>query len=378
MSPRHSCALFRRHAAVLALFTLLFASAAASAQQPAAADVSSQLDKIVQAEMQKQHMVAVTVAVAKDSKVVYSKAFGMADIENDVRATPETLIRTGSIAKPISAVAAMTLAEAGKLDLDAPVQKYCPAFPEKQSKVTTRQLLSHTAGVRHYKQGEIESTKHYKTMSEGFAIFASDPLLFEPGTKYSYSTYGYTVVGCAIESASGQKFADYVREHVLVPAAMTHTFIDDVYEIVPHRARGYQLVSGAVKNAGLMDSSYKIPGGGIVTTSEDLVRFESALLDGTLVRPETRDKMWTPTGVPILNGDRPSPYGLGFDVVKMPPFTRVSHGGSQQGTSTIMAVIPEKRLAVAVMTNVDGVNPSAMMLQILEAYGVQRPAPATR
>lgn len=328
--------------------------------------------------MQKQHMVAVTVAVAKDSKVVYSKAFGMADIENDVRATPETLIRTGSIAKPISAVAAMTLAEAGKLDLDAPVQKYCPAFPEKQSKVTTRQLLSHTAGVRHYKQGEIESTKHYKTMSEGFAIFASDPLLFEPGTKYSYSTYGYTVVGCAIESASGQKFADYVREHVLVPAAMTHTFIDDVYEIVPHRARGYQLVSGAVKNAGLMDSSYKIPGGGIVTTSEDLVRFESALLDGKLVRPETRDKMWTPTGVPILNGDRPSPYGLGFDVVKMPPFTRVSHGGSQQGTSTIMAVIPEKRLAVAVMTNVDGVNPSAMMLQILEAYGVQRPAPATR
>src|SRR4029079_17081865 len=104
--------------------------------------------------------------------------------------------RTVCIAKPISEVAAMTLVEAVKLDLDAPIQKYCPAFPQKQWTISTRQLLSHTSGIRHYKEDEIGSTKHYEKMSDGFAIFANDPLLFQPGTKYSYSTYGYTVVGC--------------------------------------------------------------------------------------------------------------------------------------------------------------------------------------
>src|SRR5262249_51539903 len=152
--------------------------------------------------------------------------------------------------------------------------------------------------IRHYKGNEVESTRHYDTMSDGFAIFAGDPLLFEPGTKYSYSTYGYTVIGCVIEGASGKSFWDYVREHVLVPAGMTHTFVDDLYSIVPHRARGYQVKQQKVRNARPMDSSYKIPGGGFVSTAEDPVRFATALVDGKIVKPETLAAMWTPTGRP--------------------------------------------------------------------------------
>src|SRR5690349_17220680 len=113
--------------------------------------------------------------------MIYSKAFGAADLENSLSATTETLIRTGSIAKSISAAAAMTLVEAGKIDLDVPLQKYCPAFPEKQWPVTTREVLNHTSGIRHYKEIEIGSTKHFDSMSDGFTIFAADPLLFEPG-----------------------------------------------------------------------------------------------------------------------------------------------------------------------------------------------------
>ena len=109
--------------------------------------------------MQRQHVPAMTVAAALSDRIVYS-----------------------------SAAAAMTLVDTGKLDLDAPVQKYCPSFPLKQWPVTTRELLSHTAGIRHYKDGEIENTRHYMLMSDGFVIFANDPLLFEPGTAYSYST----------------------------------------------------------------------------------------------------------------------------------------------------------------------------------------------
>src|SRR3954447_10287789 len=204
------------------LIPLLLLSCACLAYQ--SADPTAGVDAAVREFQAKTQAPAVTVAVAVDGKITYSKAFGMADVENDVKATPETLIRTGSIAKPITAAAAMTLVEAGKLDLDAPVQKYCPAFPQKQWAITTRELLTHPSGIRHYKEGEIESTKHYNSMSDGFTIFAADPLLFEPGTKFSYSTYGYTVAGCVIEGASGEKYFDYVREHVLLPAGMTHTF----------------------------------------------------------------------------------------------------------------------------------------------------------
>jgi serine beta-lactamase-like protein LACTB, mitochondrial len=231
-------------------------------------------------------------------------------------------------------------------------------------------VLSHTSGIRHYKEGEIESTRHYKWMSDGFAIFANDPLLSEPGTAFSYSTYGYTVVGCVIEGASGERFQDYVAEHVLKPAGMTHTFVDDVFEIVPHRARGYQKINGQVKNAGLMDSSYKIPGGGYVTTAEDLVRFAQALMDGKIVKPDTLVQMWTPVKIP---GGKGSDYGLGFGVLMVDGEKYVAHSGGQQGTSTTMVIVPERHFAVAALANMDGAEPFEVVRGILELYNMPYP-----
>src|SRR5258708_25878605 len=181
---------------ILALFV---ASISAAAQTGAPADVTAKVEQIVTSAMREQQIPAMTVAFGMGDRMVYSRAFGTADLENAIPATTETLIRTGSIAKPISAAAAMTLVDSGKLDLDAPAQKYCAPCPLNQWPITTRELLSHTSGIRHYKGDEPESTRHYKWVSDGFAIFANDPLLFEPGTAFSYSTYGYTVVGCVIE-----------------------------------------------------------------------------------------------------------------------------------------------------------------------------------
>jgi CubicO group peptidase (beta-lactamase class C family) len=361
----------------LSLMVVLFVVAAsAPAQTGTPSDLSAKLDQFVTSAMHQQQIPAMTVAVAMADRIVYSKAFGAADLENALPATTETLIRTGSIAKPISAAAAMTLVDSGKLNLDAPVQKYCAPFPLKQWPITTRELLSHTSGIRHYKEGEPESTHHYKWMSDGFAIFANDPLLFEPGTAFSYSTYGYTVVGCVIEGASGQRFNDYVSEHVFKPAGMTHTFVDDVLEIVPHRARGYQKIGGQVKNAGLMDSSYKIPGGGYVTTAEDLVRFAQALMDGKIVNPDTLVHMWTPVKIP--GGAEESTYGLGFGVLIVDGSKYVAHGGGQQGTSTSMVIIPERHFAVAALANMDGVQPSEVVREILELYNMPHPSPTKK
>ena len=353
------------------IIALLAAAISAAAQTGAPADLSARVDQIVAAAMRQQQIPAMSVAAALDDHMVYSRAFGAADLENAVPATVETLFRTGSIAKPISAAAAMTLVDSGKLDLDAPLEKYCAPFPRKPWPITTRELLSHTAGIRHYQAGEIDSTRHYAHMPDGFAIFARDALLFQPGTAFHYSTYGYTVVGCVIEGASGERFEDYVAEHVLKPAGMTHTFVDDVFEIVPHRARGYQKINGQVKNAGLMDSSYKIPGGGYVTTAEDLVRFADALMDGKIVKPGTLVQMWTPLNPPAGRGT--SNYELGFGVLTIDGVKYVSHSGGQQGTSTSMVIIPERHFAVAALANMDAVRPLDVVRGILDLYHMPYP-----
>ena len=357
-----SSAPMKRASACVPVVVLLLACACLC-QQPK--DALARVDALVQEFIHEEPVPALTVAIAVDGRIVYSKGFGQADIENEVKATPETLIRTASIAKPISAVAAMTLVEGGKLNLDTPVQKYCPAFPQKQWTVTTRQVLGHIAGIRHYREGEMDSIRHYDSMSEAVAIFGNDPLQFEPGTKYQYSTYGYTIIGCVIEGASGEEFVEYLTRHVLQPAGMTHTLVDDRWGIIPHRARPYSKKNFKIINAEFMDSSYKIPGGGLVSTAEDMVRFQVALAAGKLLKPETVATMWK--SLQTKDG-KMTHYGLGFDVHEANGQKLIGHSGSQQGCSTAILELPANNIAVAVMANIDEVPAPELATEILKIY----------
>ncbi|HEX8116418.1 MAG TPA: serine hydrolase domain-containing protein [Pyrinomonadaceae bacterium] len=347
---RAACAL-----CLLALFSSSYAAAQQAARQEALPpEKVRQIEALVAAEMSKQKIPGLTVAVVSDRRVRWSRGFGLQDIENNVAARPATVYRLGSISKPITAVAVMQLFERGRLDLDAPVQKYCPAFPEKQWPVTTRQLLGHLAGVRHYKSDEeFNSTRLYASVTEGLSIFKDDPLLFEPGTKYSYTTHGYSVLGCVVEGASGQKFADYVTENVFKPALMEHARVDSVADIIPNRAQGYRITDkGVLTNSPLADNSYKVPGGGFVSTAEDLARFAVALQTDRLLRRETLELMFTPQR---LKDGKQTSYGLGWNVAKRPTGERaVGHSGGQQRVSTFLHMQPEQGLAVVIMSNLEG------------------------
>jgi serine beta-lactamase-like protein LACTB len=295
-------------------------------------------------------------------------AFGDADIENRVTATPQTRFRTASIAKTLTATAVLQLHEKGTLDLDAPIQQYCSAFPQKPWPVTARQLLGHLAGVRHYtKPGESSGTQHYFTVTESLKAFAGDPLLFEPGTKYSYTTYGFSVLGCAIEGATKMSYGDYMRTRVFEPAGMTHTSLDDVYLVIANRARGYFLLDqasfeqlpaagkaiaavGGVYNASLHDTSMKIPGGGLLSTPTDLMMFANALFDGKLLKPETVKLMWTSQKT---SDGKPTEYGYGWGIGSNPGRLIVSHGGNQAGASSTFILDVTNRLALAIMTNLE-------------------------
>jgi serine beta-lactamase-like protein LACTB, mitochondrial len=332
----------------LLAFAILIAGFAAA--QTISSATTQRIDEIVVKARAEQQAPAISVAVALNGQMQYQKAFGKADLENDVSATTETLFRTGSLAKPLTAVAAMRLVEDGRLDLDAPIQKYCPAFPRKPWTVTAREVLGHVSGIRHYNDGEMDSTHHYSKLSDGFAIFANDPLLFEPGTNYQYSTYGFSVIGCVLEGAAGKSYPEFMQQAVFAPAHMTHTFPDDVFEIVPHRARGYSKRNMQVINAGLMDSSYKIPGGGYVSTPGDLVALADDLLAGTLLKPGTIKLMWT---AQKLRDGKSTGYGMGWGVGQFEGENIVGHAGGQQGASSSLTIFPERKIVIAVMINMD-------------------------
>jgi len=250
------------------------------------------------------------------------------------------------------------------------VQKYCPIFPKKDAPITTREVMGHLGGIRHYKSEsqddpEIGNTKHFENPIEaGLAFFANDPLVAPPGTQFHYSTQGYTLVGCVMEGASGGKYVDLMRRNVFVPAGMDHTQTDDRFAIIPYRTRFYQKTeSGSVQNADFLDSSYKIPGGGWLSSAEDMARFEVAILNDKLMRRATRDLMWTP--VKPSDGSK-NEYGLGWGNGNEDGIATVGHNGGQQGTSTAFLLAPAQRSGVVVLANMESADAHELAVEILK------------
>ena len=190
------------------LLVVLPYPAAIKAQETLPSAIQSQVDHLVGDAMTSLKEPSLAIAVVDNGNLVLAKGYGVADIENNVSATGDTVYRIASLSKSLTATAAMRLVEEHKLDLDAPIQKYCPAFPTKQWPVSVRELLTHQSGIRHYKNDEESvNTRHYTSIDEALRQdFTKDPLLFEPGTKFSYSSYGYLVLGCVMEGASGMSY----------------------------------------------------------------------------------------------------------------------------------------------------------------------------
>ena len=352
---------------------ILLASTVLVAQEAALApEKRVRIEQAVAKFMAVNQAPGVSAAVVENGQEVWSAGFGMADLEGFVPATAQTLYRLASVSKQLTAVAAMELSEQGKLDLEAPVQKYCPAFPQKEAPITTRLLLGHLAGVRHYKSEtpddpEAGNTKHFDDpIKGGLQFFANDPLVAKPGTKFNYTTHGYTVVGCAIEGASGENYVDYVREHVFEPAGMNHSQADDRFAIIPYRTRFYHKdTSGAVVNADFLDSSYKIPGGGWLSSADDMARFEVAVLNDKLMKRTTRDVMWAPqkTRDGSANGYA---LGWGWGRGEKEGLHVVGHSGGQQGTSTYIMLDPERRDGVVILVNIDEVDAGKLAIEVMK------------
>lgn len=340
-----------------------------------------EISKVASDAVQSSHLPGLSVAVAKDGRI-WSGGFGKADLEQDVPVTPQSMFRLASVGKWFTATATMRLVEDGKLDLDAPIQQYCPQFPAKQWPITTRQLLSHISGIRHNhgQNGEKPTTEAEKQALEKLIqrerstqytrytdviapldTFKDDPLLFQPGTHVRYSSLGYRVLGCVLQGAAQMPYPQLMRDLVFAPAGMTHITEDDALAIVPHRVAGYSKgANGAFVRAEFRDVSENLPAGGYLSTADDLVRFVLAFQSGKLVKTSTRDLMLEH---PKLADGTPAPnpfgtpgyyYGMGIMVDPGEAQPAWFHTGGQAGASTLLFYFPKTGIAVALMTNIDG------------------------
>ncbi len=330
------------------------------AQDPAWANA---VTAAIEAQIARDQIPGLSCAIGVGEAIPYQRGFGLADVENDVPATVHTVYRLASISKPITAVLAMQLAERGELDLDADVAAIVPQWPKKPWPVTTRQLLAHLGGVRHY-AGEAESAVHYANQTDALARFANDALLHEPGTAYHYSTYGYALIAAVVEAKARRAFPQVVKERIAGPCAAATPQDDDVTRIIRGRAQGYVRQDGVLRNSALMDGSYKFGGGGLCAAADDLVRFAQALVAGKLVRADTLAAMWTRQRT---KDGKEIDYALGFRVDRSDGRLSVSHSGAQSRVSTMLWLLPEQRIAVVLLCNLERVSLKSLAQQIAAA-----------
>lgn len=305
----------------------------------------------------------IQIAVAVGGQLVWSEGFGYGDVEMHRPVTAATMFRIGSISKPMTADAVALLVQDGKLDLDAPIQRYVPSFPRKHWPVTPRALAGHLAGIRGYRDDykENHSDRHYPTVTSGLAIFADDSLLFEPGTRFSYSTYGYSLLSAVIEGAAGQDFPTVMGARVFRPLGLAHTALDRTDSVIPERAQAYEPdTSRGFHIAPPIDNSYKWAGGGVLSTAEDLVKFGSAHLTAGRLTQQSMELLFTSmrTTTRAETG-----YGIGWYVGRDGWGHRIAyHAGSAIGGSANLVLDRDRRVVFAMCLNLSGTDAVGGML----------------
>ena len=377
MAPAAVTGRYRFHALVLVIGLLSgmspsiawAQSTAPSAVAPAPlryAEVVEKARASVSADLAARGYPGIAIAVSVDGETVWSEGFGYANLEHRVPMWPSVKFRVGSISKSLTAAAAANLVEDGRLDLDAPVQKYVPSFPEKAHPITTRQLGGHLAGIRHYQGDENFIRDPYPTVLDGLTIFADDPLLHAPGTAFAYTSYGFNLLSAVVEGAAKKPFLDTMREAVFRPLGMRNTVADFVTPVIPGRTSYYvRDDAGQVVNAPWVDNSYKWAGGGFLSTTEDVLRFANSHLDDEFLSEASRKLLFTEQRTRDGEGVG---YGFGWFIRTREDGRRLlSHSGGSVGGTSLMVMEPETGTVVVGLINLTRAN-NGVVREVLDLF----------
>lgn len=326
-------------------------------QRCAASD--DQLTSTIKDVHNRQQNIGAQSAIYLNGKIVFSGSIGLADRDRGLPVTGSTRFPVASITKAFTGLAVLKAASLGKINLDAPIQSYVPEFPVKPELIiTARRLAANRTGIRHWgaERNDLFS-RRFDRLSQIIPLFADDPLLPKAGTAYQYSSYGYNLLGLALERATKTEFTRYVERHIIAPLRLSKTSFDSPRRALPTMAKlysAYDLTNYAEVPAGsplipvpTRDYSHNMAGGNMSSTAEDLARFGSALLRPGLLPKREYDMLFVQ---PKFGGD-PSPMSFGFFASDAGSEPRLNISGANPGVQASMFIYPERGLSVAVLTN---------------------------
>jgi len=339
-----------------ALLTLV--CTAGMAQNPGNAQVKARLEQVANSYTANSAFMG-TVLVTEGDRVLLDKGYGMAVLEWNIPNTPDTKFRLGSVTKQFTAALILLMQQEGKLNINDPVSKYLPDAPKAWEKITLANLLGHTSGIPNFTSfkefGAWSASAH--TWDEEYAFFKDKPLDFEPGTKFSYSNSNYEVLGGILEKVSGKKYGDLLRERIFVPLGMNDSGLDSDELVLLKRAEGYKPGPKGLTVARSESMSVPFSAGSIYSTTGDLLKWEHGLFGGKVLSADSLKVMTTP-GL--------GRYGLGVMVHNVDGVNIVDHGGGIEGFNTNLMYVPERRICVVVLANVNGSAPGQMGEQLLD------------
>ncbi|NNK87288.1 MAG: beta-lactamase family protein [Flavobacteriaceae bacterium] len=350
-------------------FLFLFISIALSKPSPAQTSQDT-ITTYLENAVSEYNIPSISAGILVDGEIIWSGAAGFSDREEQVETTGETLYRIGSISKVLTTALVLRLAETGQIDLQDFVQKYIPDYPvDKKGPIKVIHLLSHTSGIDHYRGKETRSFIHYDNLRDASRIFENRKLTFVPGTKYRYTSYGFTLLGAVIEAATGKSYESNLKALVLDPAGMRNTFIEDRTDPKSGQAALYKKKGNEIIRDVDNDLSNIYPAGGLLSTASDLLLFYEAWRNGKLISKENVQKMLdaVENNGQVLDENA----GLGWNIWKHNKHGWVCHRiGGQSGTSALLISYREQGVTVALLSNQAVLDPIWEITNTLIGFGL--------
>lgn len=351
-----------------ALILLVSLSRCASGED---AFVKSQaVDKAVIAEMERQQIIGVSIGIIRNSKVVYTKGYGFANLFRRTRVTSDTVFNWASNSKPVIAIAAMQLVQSKQLDLDKPIETYIPELPDHLKRITARQLLCHQSGIPHYTNGRVipSGTKVRPSEevdpSKSVHRFILSPLIFQPGAKTEYSSHAYVLLSAVVQAAGEKPIGQQLATRIVKPLKLTTFQLDMPLDQQRNWTTAYRITNGIPEEVADYAHFWKHGAGGYKSDIKDFARFAAAIANKELIDAKTTMAMWTPQ---TTRDDAKSAFGLGVLVSGTGRSLKIAHSGSQDETKTLMVVYPNQNHGIVVMCNTQGCDPGQILTEIYSA-----------
>ena len=319
---------------------------------------ADEIDRYIETQMRNLHIPGVSLAVVRGGRIVKAKGYGLANIEAKSPAAPDSVYEIGSLTKQFTAAAIMLLVEDGKISLDDPVTKYLAGAPERWNRITVRHLLNHTSGIQNHVAVpdyidifKISITsKNFPSRDDLLQEFYKLPSEFEPGATWSYDNTGYYLLGVIVEKASGKDFWQFLDERIFKPLGMRSTRSSDTRLIVSNRAAGYVWANGEFENRPVLPPFVGFSAGSLISTVEDLAKWDAALDTEKVLKKSSLAQMWTPTKT--NSGETASfDYGFGWFIENYRGRRDIHHSGGTPGFSSVMHRFVDDKLTVIILTN---------------------------